>query len=508
MKQNHTRLFIIIILITTLILYITSILSISIYNNTLHNSGNWINRKAQVSRSVPASASYMNTMPALFKFKLNLSQWLGYHKLIFTKEVRPKEISFQYRIDPGQYFTFIFNADSIAYRSYGIRISNNQLYPSTFLDIENDLFLEKKPLDPGFQSDTKPHRFSIQIKDDSFTVMVDNQIIFTQKEKISESMFIGFKAGLTDLRSDIDDLVILQKDGSVIEESFFYWNKIPKYSLYFFLFIILYFILFWILQNFYKVNPDDRLKILAYINFILVLFSIFIYYAMYTRISRIYFTWSKVYEGFPVMPATDTTIRKFVDQYSVEKKGRRIWFVGSSQTWGAGVYNDPDTFISILERDLQKVEKGIECINGGVSGLSSEKLLTLYKEYLDKLKPDITIINLSHNDAYFQVPVDQFIKNLTEFVQINQNKNITTIFSIEPNEIDYAIPNAHREAMEKLAQELNIPYINMHKKMLPHNDDAFLWWDRIHFTSAGNQIFANEMYPFLAEMVLKSRLSK
>ncbi|MBL0264488.1 MAG: hypothetical protein IPQ05_11535 [Leptospiraceae bacterium] len=66
------------------------VMSAVIYKNTLHNSGNWINKKTRVSRAVAGAASFMNTMPALSKFRLNLSKWQGYHELVFNKELSPE----------------------------------------------------------------------------------------------------------------------------------------------------------------------------------------------------------------------------------------------------------------------------------------------------------------------------------------------------------------------------------------------------------------------------------
>jgi lysophospholipase L1-like esterase len=131
----------------------------------------------------------------------------------------------------------------------------------------------------------------------------------------------------------------------------------------------------------------------------------------------------------------------------------------------------------------------LDFINGGIAGTKTTDYLPIYKEHFNSIKPDIALINFSHNDDN----TEKFIENLREFIKFNTEHKVLTIFSIEPVEIEFLTPNKNQEAMRNLAKELNVPMIDMHTKMLPHYDDGFLWWDRIHFTSFGNALFANEM---------------
>jgi lysophospholipase L1-like esterase len=245
------------------------------------------------------------------------------------------------------------------------------------------------------------------------------------------------------------------------------------------------------------------LKSIFYLNFNILLISIFLAYAMYTRVSRMYFTWTKVYEGYVVMPSTHDTINKFLIPNANNKTKPRIWFVGSSQTWGAGVYRDEDTFVSLLEKEINKTFN-LDFINGGIAGTKTTDYLPIYKEHFNSIKPDIALINFSHNDDN----TEKFIENLREFVKFNTEHKVLTIFSIEPVEIEFLTPNKNQEAMRNLAKELNVPMIDMHTKMLPHYDDGFLWWDRIHFTSFGNALFANEMLEPLKNILLTHNYGK
>ncbi len=489
------KILIIAFVLSSILINVFFILSAVVNYNTLHNSGNWMNQKTKVTRSVAGSASFMNTMPALFKFRLNLSKWQGYHELVFNRELNPEEISFNYKMDDKQYFVFFFNSNKEISQFSGFRISNNELYPSIFFHTMEDKFIDKIKMD-YVQLDTKKmHTFKIKFLAESFIVLIDEKEIFTFQESVKANSFVGFRGGFADLRSDIDDFAITEKDGNTIFDSFFNWKLVPKLSFYTILFFCLYLSLAYvILKILLRLENIVVIKYTAYINFNLLLIALFVYVAMYSHIAKIYPTISKVYPGYPVIPTTEEVINQIKNQYADNKKNQtRIWFVGSSQTWGAGVYKEEDTFVRRIEKELQKNNPNLECINGGVSGFTSKLALDLYKELFTKIKPDIVVINFSHNDAIYKVSLEEYIKNLKEIVELNRKHLVTTILSVEPVEIHFDEPEAHRRAMKDFALRENIPLIDMHTELASKYDEGFLWWDRVHLTSFGNSLFAETM---------------
>ncbi|HMW08698.1 MAG TPA: SGNH/GDSL hydrolase family protein [Leptospiraceae bacterium] len=499
------KILVIVILLSTIVINAFSVLSLEIYNNTLHNSKNWINLKTKVVRGVSGAASFMNTMPALFKFKLNLATWQGHHKLIFTQELQPKEISFKYKVDKEQFFSFLFNSDEKGIKSYGIRISNSAFYPSMYFQIENEKFTNKLPL-TNFKSDDKNHLFKIKFDNEAFTIFIDNQEIFRATDSISAKMHIGFKSGLTDLRTDIDDLIMIQQDGTRLEETFFNWKLIPELTLYCLAVTILVFgLLYFLLKRRFQTDTMPILKILSYVNFNLLILSLFVYAAMYSTVSRIYFEIPKVYNGYPTIKQTEEVVSEFVSQYGNNKNKPRIWFIGSSQTWGSGVYREEDTFVRIIEKELQKAGYNIECINGGVSGFTSAMALDVFNANFDKFKPDYVILNLSHNDAFFKISPDEFIKNLRAFVEKNRVHHVTTILVVEPVETHFLESKKHQDIMREFAVKENIPLIDVHNELVLKGDDGFLWWDRVHLTSYGNLLFAQVMLDPLKKIINTQR---
>jgi len=497
------KILIIAFVLSSILINIFCVLSAVVNYNTLHNSGNWINQKTKLARAVAGSASFMNTMPALYKFRLNLSKWQGHHELVFNRELNPEEISFNYKMDDKQYFVFFFNSDKEGSKFSGFRISNNELYASIFFHTMDDKFIDKTKI-AYVESDVKKmHTFKIKFLPESFIVLIDEKEIFTFQESARVNSFVGFRGGFADLRSDIDDFVITEKNGNTIADSFLNWKLVPKISFYTILFFCLYLgLAYTILKIFLRLENIVVLKYTAYINFNLLLIALFVYVAMYSHISKIYLTQSRVYPGYPLIPTTEEVIHQIKNQYSDNKKNQtRIWFVGSSQTWGAGVYKEEDTFVRRIEKELQKNNPNLECINGGVSGFTSKMALDLYKELFSKIKPDIVVINFSHNDAIFKVSLEEYIQSLKEIVELNRAHQVTTILSIEPVEIHFDEPETHRKAMKDFALNENIPLIDMHKEMASKYDEGFLWWDRVHLTSYGNSLFADIMLDYLKKII-------
>lgn len=497
------KILIIAFVLSSILINVFFVLSAVVNYNTLHNSGNWMNQKTKVARAVAGSASFMNTMPALFKFRLNLSKWQGYHELIFNRELNPEEISFNYKMDDKQYFVFFFNSDKEGKKYSGFRISNHERYPSIFFHTMDHRFIDKIKI-PANEFDTKKlHIFKIKFLPESFTVFIDQKEIFTFQESVKANSFVGFRGGFADLRSDIDDFAITEKDGNKIFDSFFNWKLVPKLSFYTILFFCLYLSLaYFILKILLRLENIVVLKYIAYINFNLLLVALFVYVAMYSHIAKIYPTISKVYSGYPVIPTTEEVINQIRRTYADNKKNQtRVWFVGSSQTWGAGVYKEEDTFVRKIEKELQKNKPNLDCINGGVSGFTSKMALDLYKELFTKIKPDIVVINFSHNDAIFKVSLEEYIQNLKEIVELNRAHQVTTILSVEPVEIHFDEPEAHRNAMKDFALRENIPLIDMHTELASKYDEGFLWWDRVHLTSYGNSLFADIMFEYLNKII-------
>ena len=82
-------------------------------------------------------------------------------------------------------------------------------------------------------------------------------------------------------------------------------------------------------------------------------------------------------------------------EYDYEKKKgmKRVAVLGDSFVWGFGV-EQTEIFTEIIEAEVE----GVEVINGGVSGYSTDQSLLWFMDEGIKYDPDLTILFLCHND--------------------------------------------------------------------------------------------------------------
>jgi lysophospholipase L1-like esterase len=192
----------------------------------------------------------------------------------------------------------------------------------------------------------------------------------------------------------------------------------------------------------------------------------------------------------------------------------RILFIGTSQTWGAGARTKQECFVNLLENKLNRELNStytFECINAGISGSNSTRLLEYYGKHWLALQPKLVIINLSAND--WNDP-DQFYRNLNQFVLISKAHNIKTIFSLEAIPLEaygepaLSEPNfllkrtlSNHNTMIRCAQENNIFVLNLHGYLRKKYDDGILWWDCAHLRPFGHRLTASYIFDNIKDFI-------
>ena len=180
----------------------------------------------------------------------------------------------------------------------------------------------------------------------------------------------------------------------------------------------------------------------------------------------------------------------------------RILLVGSSQTWGAGARRVDQIWPRLLEHRLNErlgEARRVECVNTGICAMTSTDLLSFYRDEWIDWKPDLVVINLSLNDG--RDPA--FQPNLREFVSLNEARGIQTVLMQEAvcTEIGPRVPSANHQRMAELASEVGVLCVPMHDHVDAQADCGYLWWDKIHLTSFGQQLLADELARRLEPLV-------
>jgi lysophospholipase L1-like esterase len=183
---------------------------------------------------------------------------------------------------------------------------------------------------------------------------------------------------------------------------------------------------------------------------------------------------------------------------------RRILAVGTSQTWGSGAPSYADTWVARVERGLNEAARDgerFELINTGIPGLDGPSLLPIYLEQWLVLQPEAVLIDLGNNDR----DPSKLAAALEVFVDLHQKRGIRTVFIPEPNTTENRGSlhklEAKHDAMRELAERRGIPVIEVHQPLVERRDEGFLWWDRVHLTAFGQQLFAETVLAERAKLL-------
>ena len=177
-----------------------------------------------------------------------------------------------------------------------------------------------------------------------------------------------------------------------------------------------------------------------------------------------------------------------------------VIFLGDSLTAGLGLDGD-QAYPALLERRLAEQGTPVRVNNAGVSGDTTAGGLTRL-DWLLRQKPDVLVVGLGGNDGLRGVDLEQTESNLREIVRRAKAAGARVLLlgmRIPPN---YGPDYTGRfEAMyPKIAKELDVPLVPFLLEGVGGNADLNQA-DAIHPTAKGQEIVADNVEPYLREML-------
>lgn len=197
---------------------------------------------------------------------------------------------------------------------------------------------------------------------------------------------------------------------------------------------------------------------------------------------------------------------------------KKVIFFGDSIT-EAGVH--PGGYIDLLRQKLRAAgrDQNLELVGAGIGG---NKVYDLYFRLEDEVlaqKPDLVFIYVGINDVWHKrsfgtgTDPDKFERFYTRIIEkirttgaqvvvctptvIGERKNFV-------NELDGDL-NRYAEIIRLMAARLNVPVVDLHTAFIDYirqnnpldQESGILTSDRVHLNAAGNQLVADQMWPFL-----------
>jgi lysophospholipase L1-like esterase len=482
-------------------------------NNTLEYNGRWVSTKTLLAKSVYGAFTYLSSRQSLAKNRLNLGEWNGYQEVLFHDPVNIQKVSFDFYLEKDSYLVFLFNRTEES--SDGFRVSAYPLFANAYLHITpKGRFLQKESLDMDLFSVKKWNRFDAEFTEDEVAVYINKERVYQRKLLQSDSPYFGFRSGQNN--AVVDNIKVITAAKTIIREDFA--NRKWMLLIFAVCFVVLDLIFRGILSLPRLKSKEYKQKVFIFVSaeiILIILLTMFFAYDYFYQslrypvskglLARQEEYWRNIEEEKVLEEIMD---RSHLDEPCGEeacsvdfKNSYRILFLGSSQTWGAGAHQFGDVLTRVIMRDLNEdsQERLIECINAGIFGSNSGRMKKLLTERFVDLNPRIVVVNLSNNDDTGKPK--EFADNLQAIIDFCKERNIKVLFILEPNSLEHRDELELNAVMREVAQKNAITAIEMNNILKKRYDDGFPWWDNVHMSSFGQEIFAEEVTPELRKMI-------
>jgi len=470
-------------------------------NNSLARNSQWTSTKIGLEKSVNGAYEYFYWLQALAHEKLNLGAWYGYQELITKKPLNVGRISADFSLTPNSYVDIVYNKNPLSY--YTLRISNNSLFPSALIRLKNTGEYESVTLiDTSKINLDNWHRLDLNFdfQKSLVTISLDRQNLGELSIPVfTQPISVGLRGSHEP--SYVDNFTIYDQFGTkVFSDDFSFHDPHPILKI----FMILAFLILILVLGHTRPLPT----ILILINIVILLSTTtlylhFFYVANYPNPNS---PLSKFKSLFATVDKSESlTFSQKMSQEIVDSvipdKRPRILFLGTSQTWGAGAAKHDETYVKVIEKEIDThIKTNYQLINAGISGSSSTEILDFYKNSWLKLNPKMVLVDLSSND----LDPELFAKNLEELVDINKKLGITTIFLLEANSVNTPVDTGLplHPFMTTVANIKNIRLINIHEYLKGQSKLGNLWWDKVHPTTFGHQLLGQFIYQNIKDLLL------
>tara|TARA_R110000868_G_scaffold258137_10_gene515428 strand:- start:5490 stop:7109 length:1620 start_codon:yes stop_codon:yes gene_type:complete len=502
--------------------------------NTLLNNDQWRSTKRSLNLGLVGSDEFIIDRSVLAMNRLDLSKYFDFQEIYTKDELSATSISFDLLVPEESYLDF--SIGQINQLQYGIRFNKQPSKNSFFFIKKSDgEFIEKR--DFSVTADlTAWNRVDILKSGEEVALK------FNSGEKLQLPIAVpmvgrvAFKGG--GKGALLDSIEIEQENGDVFYESFRNttdWLKV----------VFIHFVLILLsiegLHLFLKLI--DRKKY-NFRNFIVYQFAIcllilfigdYFFWSLrpYSTQSRLLFSdqsvstpalemarftlfkeWAeavgvykdpkieidsrgypseRIWKG-PILCTSNPLLCSHTSVVPQNSQCKRLLFLGSSQTIGAGASDLDKTFFVRTHHNL--AGRGFtECLvslNLSISGAKAAEVAENFESNFLDFKPDLVIVNLSSNDDYLSLRT-----GLTKLLDLNQKYGFKTIFLEEANS---SIANkdekgivAKHGIMRDVAAKYAVPTLHLHEmiKANQNSELGVLWWDFVHYTDYGHRIVAD-----------------
>lgn len=476
-------------------------------NNTLFANGRWVSSKVGLDRGLMGAYAFVTERQALAGGALHLNAWHGFNEVSSGHPVEGlRSVEFDLTLGHGGYAVVSLKPADLEKPRAAVRLSTHWRHPPAALRVDSEgRFLSRHYFRKGLTDKNVTHRVTLDLEPGRALAKLDGVELGAVELVEAAGHFVGFRSGKHP--ASIDNVVFRTADNR-FEETF----SVPKKAWQVRLGVVGTILLGNLLLGYglkrrFVGKSRQAMFMFLTANLTLIAIGALLFFfvvqraSWYPGLNEVLEEREEYFRKGEVETVLSTLDRRYSRKEVRHKTG--ILFVGSSQTWGAGALDEKDTFVARLERLLNedRHEQPFVCVNMGVSSAKARDLVRLVRQEVDRLRPEMVVINLSSNDR----TSGGFDLQMRKLLVFAGRRGATVVLMKEANSpatADRGLRRRHAD-LEALAAEFGAPVIDMHEHLTGLVDTGFLWWDQVHLTSYGQRLVAEKLFEELGPRLAK-----
>ena len=196
-----------------------------------------------------------------------------------------------------------------------------------------------------------------------------------------------------------------------------------------------------------------------------------------------------------------------------EARQPRVLAMGSSSTVGIGASRPANTYVAMLEDNLEFAFKGVDfdVVGRGMSGETAEGQSSRMQQTVEDVKPDLVLWQVGTNDALRHVDLDGF-KNCLRRTLTWLEANKFDVMLVDPQYGENLVKDAFYEqvvaAVAEIAAEKHVLLVDRFEAMRQlaneRGDSFYLSSDQLHLNDTGHRCMAEQLARAIVAGVLQA----
>ena len=465
--------------------------------NTLHDNGRWLSSKVDLQYGILGTVAFLTTRTALHRDRLDLGVWHRYQEVLYRDPVRLASLEADVRLGEPGYLVVLFEHTGEGFQ--GVRLSRDADHPSACLAGTGEGgFTRRAPLDPGPLDDAW-HRIALVAEAGSYAVTLDGRAVGRCGAPGAQPGRVGFR-GSRARKIQVDDAVIRTAGGAQVVEDFA--NHRHAHAAFALALLGVLAVHGGVLAASARSRRRTGLGPQPYLltTHLVLLACGGLGWTVDALVLRRQHPEHVDFRGHvTTIESKREVVARLRASTPRPKPGDvyRILALGGSQTWGMGARRTEETWFRRLEALLgADAPPGLryEVVSAGIPAYKAPWLYELYTREWIGLEPDCVLLNVGHNDD----DMEALAASLRAFAAFDRARGIRTVLVPEANSTDSRASlheiEARQEVVRRVAAEEDLPLIEMQEPLERRKDEGFLWWDRVHLTSFGQRLLAEQIF--------------